>query len=912
MNKEVKKRGLYYMLLAIGVLIYMAVVTAVAYLVVKLVSQNGIYPSGSDTMYHIYRGDYVYKAVKNGNWYPLYDSMWYNGVELMRYWAPLAAYFMAFCQMLAGGDMLLGYLIFVGFICILGAIPWLYIGIKMKRYWLGAFIGILWFFMPNNLLALFVEGNLARSLSMIFLPIFIYQVSEYLKDSKVNRLPFVMISFVLIALCHLGYAGMTALAVLLYCVIHMLQGYSKKAVGQIIVTILLSFMLIGIWMVASLNGGITSLDNSENMANFFQKLSVTLNPFDRIESNNSHFYFGLAATLIAANGIFFGYKKSRTGFMAAIITLICTTTAMYPVLKILPGSQYLWMLRFISIALCMILYSFLKWDTLRKPIAVIFCIALIVDVIPSLNLITGEQSNVNAADRLDELQSSTLITQAQEITTQRLALLDDSTLGSAGALLVSDWNDSVPAVFGAGREAANTSTNIVRVNRALADGNYYYVFDRCRELGSDSVIVKISSLEQYGVSVTALDSAAKASGYEVEGQNASYRLYHMDTYDNWGTISSYDAIGIGSGAPMISQSFPAVEETDSYNLNDYTYEQLSSYKEVILDGFTYDDKEAAEELLIRLSESGVKVVIYADGIPQNKKTHSQEFLGVTCNAITFQNGYPDMDTKIGMIYPDLFPKGYATWQTVYINGLDDTWGTIIDNGLELDFYGTVKNENIIVCGLNLSYYYGVSKDKTVGKLLEDTMDISSSQLPDRENIELEIKQDINGITISSEEDNVNTSIAYHDIFVSQQQLGKKNNLMYVNSGQTNISFKVPYLWQGIVVSAAGFILSVLWILYLKGENKKLQKAAETAVEAEDKTKENVEAEAAIDKSQNLNQPKEDDNKLENIELIEIAKENEDVRQSPSIQIIDNSNVEELELIEEIQLLDVNEDKNEDI
>ena len=53
-----------------------------------------------------------------------------------------------------------------------------------------------------------------------------------------------------------------------------------------------------------------------------------------------------------------------------------------------------------------------------------------------------------------------------------------------------------------------------------------------------------------------------------------------------------------------SLRFPAVEETDSYNLDDYTFEQLSQYKEIFLDGFTYNDKEAAEELIIRLSEQG--------------------------------------------------------------------------------------------------------------------------------------------------------------------------------------------------------------------------------------------------------------------------------------------------------------------
>ena len=417
-------------------------------------------------------------------------------------------------------------------------------------------------------------------------------------------------------------------------------------------------------------------------------------------------------------------------------------------------------------------------------------------------------------------QDNTLISKAQSITKQRIALLDDSSLGSMGAFLVSDWNNAIPAAYGAGREAANTSTNIVRINRALADGNYYYVFDRCRELGNDTVLVRLSSLEKYGVSVKDMDMAAGASGYSVAGENAAYRLYHMDTYDNWGTISKYEVIGIGSGTPLISQSFPAVEETDSDNLNDYSYEQLSQYKQVILDGFTYDDKTAAEELVLRLSEAGVKVVIYADGIPQEKKTQSQEFLGVTCSDIVFKNGYPDMDTKLGVLYPDLFPKGYATWQTVYVTGLDNTWGSVMDNGLKLDFYGTVKNDNIIVCGFNLAYYYGVSADKSVGRLLSDMMDITSAQLPERTNIELKVEHDVNGITITSDYDNVNTSLSYHDIFVSDEWLGKKNNLTYVRAGVTKITFKVPYLWQGLCVSVAGLILSVAWVVVLAGFNKK--------------------------------------------------------------------------------------------
>lgn len=859
MNRNDVNRKTWYLLILMPV-IYLAV----SVLVVFLVKNNVAYPTGSDTMYHIFRGDYVYNSIKEGSWYPIYNSMWYNGVEIMRYWAPLTAYYMALCQMIAGGGQLAGYLIFVGSVCFFNSISWLIIGRKMNRPYLGAFVGLIWFFMPNNLLALFVEGNLARSLCMIFLPVFIYAVCEYLSERKRIYIPIIIVTFALMAMCHLGYAGMIALAVLIYCIVYMFQQGNKRAVLEVIVSILLGFMVLGIWLVASLNGGITSLDNSENMANFFQKLVVTLNPLDRIKSNNSHFYYGLAACIIAVCGIFLGYKKSRTGFVTAVVILVCTTTAMYPVLSLLPGSQYLWMLRFISIALCFILYSFLKWDTLKKPLVLLMCVLLIADIVPSLTLITGgslftEDNKISlsgmssrynstsednssdtsliddilslnmtdtseAEDRINHTQNYTLISKAQSITGQRLALMDASSLGAMGAWLTADWNNGVPAAFGAGWEAANTSTNIANLNKAMAESRFYYMFDRCEELGNDTVVVRLSQLNKYTGTLDKLDEAANAVGYKLVDYNGDYRLYHLDVNGNWGTISTYEAIGIGSGASGISLRFPAVEETDSYNLDDYTFEQLSQYKEIFLDGFTYNDKEAAEELIIRLSEAGVKIIISADSIPQDKRTHTQTFLGVTCNAVKFENGYPEMNTRIGRVYTDMFPQGHTEWNTVYLDGLDTSYGSVDDNGLSLDFYGTVKNDNIIMCGLGIMNFYSMTGDKTVGRLLENMSGLTQETLPQRKIVPLTIDYTGSTIAITSNEDNVNTALAYHDIFSTAQNIEKKNNLMYIQKGTTVINIKVPYVWQGAIVSIAGIILSVVWVIALgktgkSGKNK---------------------------------------------------------------------------------------------
>ena len=350
------------------------------------------------------------------------------------------------------------------------------------------------------------------------------------------------------------------------------------------------------------------------------------------------------------------------------------------------------------------------------------------------------------------------------------------------------------------------------------------MFDRCEELGNDTVVVRLSQLNKYTGTLDKLDEAANAVGYKLVDYNGDYRLYHLDVNGNWGTISTYEAIGIGSGASGISLRFPAVEETDSYNLDDYTFEQLSQYKEIFLDGFTYNDKEAAEELIIRLSEAGVKIIISADSIPQDKRTHTQTFLGVNCNAVKFENGYPEMNTRIGRVYTDMFPQGHTEWNTVYLDGLDTSYGSVDDNGLSLDFYGTVKNDNIIMCGLGIMNFYSMTGDKTVGRLLENMSGLTQETLPQRKIFPLTIDYTGSTITITSNEDNVNTALAYHDIFSTAQNIEKKNNLMYIQKGTTVINIKVPYVWQGAIVSIAGIILSVVWVIALgktgkSGKNK---------------------------------------------------------------------------------------------
>jgi len=794
----------------------------IAGLLMLVIYQNGNYPSGSDTMFHVYRGDAIYQSIKQGNWFPLLDPNWYNGAEILRYWAPFPAYCLAVCQFFAGGNLFTGYLWFCAIVFFLGACAWLRIGIARKRVALGAFLGILWFFMPNNLFALFGEGNLARSLCMIFLPLFVHYLYAYLCEENKRALFYMMVTSLFMVLCHLGYAGMIFLAVLVYLVCYMVLYRNGKKVFHVIIGIACSFLWTGIWTIASLQGGITSTDSSQVMKGFFQSAAISLNPFHRMTVGMETFYFGLAAFILAVAGVVLSKRKSIFGFATGVLIFLATTKTMYPIISRLPGSQYLWMLRFISIALALILFSFLVWDTLKKPLVVLVCILLVIDTVPSMELVYGKFDGKTVEERMDEFSEKTLIMDAKNVTTQRMAFMDKSLTGATGAYTTSAYGGITPVTFGAGWQGANTAENIVQLNEALEQGYYTYLFDRCLELGNDTVLIDVTLLQNAEHDIEAVERAANRIGYQCVSANEGYRVYHLNTYPMFGMVTSYEAIAIGATTENFSMLYPAMEVGASSDLNAYTYNELAKYKLVFLDRFTYSNRKEAEELVRRLSRDGVRVVISADGIPIDEKTGIQEFLGVNGYGVQFSNGYPMIVTRTESLYLDLFRGEHADWKTVYLEGLDDCWAFIEDKGKTLEFYGTVENDNIVFVGLNLVYHATLTKDATAIELLSQAMNpITTQDVPERTLVPVEISYSGNSIYIASDYDNVNTCIAYHDNFDVRggRTVYEENNLTYVDAGVTEIDLYFPYFWQGMIVTIVGVILAGVLLTVVNKQKK---------------------------------------------------------------------------------------------
>jgi len=820
----------------------------IAVLVSYVVSRSGNYPYGSDTMFYVYRGDLLYKSItQQGNWYPLLDMQWYNGVQTFRYWSPIPEYIMAGCQAIMGGNSFDGYLLFVGLLCFFSSVVWLIIGYTHDRPWMGAFLGGMWFFTPNNLFMLFRAGVVVRSLSTIFLPLYVVYLHDYLMDKKWSALPKMMVSFIIMLMFHLGWAGMIAITTLLflffYCII-----FHRKERGSclsVVIAILLCFVIPGIWVVPSLRGGITGIDSSQVMANHFRDLNATLNPFytmvegkGRWDFGNECDYFGIVTFALACLGAVLGEKKARPGFCAAILVCLLTSDVAYNYLLLVPGNQYLWMLRFISIALAFAQVSFFRWRSLKKGVAVLFALLLVLETFPASKILVGLGTGDPPEVRFVGLGAGYHMNVIKEETKQRAALIEPLGGMYEGVYITAGFGkDTVPICFGAGVQAATTYTNLVQLNQSAEDGGYLYLFDRSLELGNDTVAIAVGDLDNHNCDIDELDACAARVGYRLKEGDKRFRVYHLDNAPaTFGVISKYRAIGIGAFAPAISVAYPAVEEADSDNLNDYTYEQLSQYDVIYLSGFTYTDREKAEEMVLKLTENGTKVIIMADGMPAIERTGTQTFLGVSAYSITIGNGYPPLHTIDGDLYCDLFPDGYTQWKTVYVNGLDEVWGYLDEDGQRLDFMGTAHNDNLIFIGLNLTFHYSLTRDEAVGKLLSHALTLSTTELPQRTVVPISLEFDgKKTITIRSDYDDVNTTLARQDIFESDREFREKNNLVYVDKGETVITLHYPYLWQGLAVSAAGVLMTVIFL-----QNTRRRDQKRLAAEAAAQTAENPE------------------------------------------------------------------------
>lgn len=794
-----------------------------AFLTVVYVKKTGIYPTGFDVYGHLFKSNLLYESIKQGNLYPLYTSLWYNGVQPFRYWAPIPYYLLALLEFIANGDVMNSYLLFIGISFTIGAIGWLKFGIENNKILLCTFFGILWFFMPDNARIFFSEGNIPRMVIAMLLPYLFYHVVEFIGKNKRKHIIPIIIYMSLIILCHVMVAAMVGITTFIFAFIYSILNKKYKESTFTIIGMLLAFALVGVWLYPALQGGLMSMNASstaEVMASLNTKAIISLNPFIRLKGTVDVFYYGLSIMVISVLGVLVSNKRSIPGFVTTILIFFGTTTALVPIIAVLPLNQLLWMIRFTPIAYTLFLISIIEWRKCKKLFICIFCILLILDAIPTFNLEKhASRMSVDVRNSTQQqIAEKYLLYQAKKTTTQRLSIYDTSRFGSFPSYYIGN-DTKTPYSYGWAWQGASTANNIVMLNTALEKEYFNYLFDRSIEMGDDTVIVSKDIFADKERVSSELKYSASLLGFKFVEEGEHSYVFHMDTPKNFGVISDYTGISIGSSANLVTLQFPSFEEGKSKNINDYTFDELQKYKRIYLSGFEYKDKTKAEELIRKLTQSGVKVYIDMNRIPVNALTNHMEILGVTAQNIKFTDQYPELIYNNKTIKSGRFKEEYSSWNTVYLENLKNVNGYVNFDNKKLSFLGSGENENMIFIGFNLLYHVTEAKDAQVTNLLNQIFQVDEDTLAKRQIVPIKVSYNENKIIIDSSMDNVNTTIAFQDNFKSNQEIKKNNNLLVVNKGETEINIEYPYLMKGIIVTFIGIIGIGILIYVIYNESK---------------------------------------------------------------------------------------------
>lgn len=793
---------------------------------VHFVELSGVYPRGFDVMYHMYRSASLLESIQNGDWYPLYDKLLYNGVQVMRYWAPIPVYVLTLCSMIAN-NLMNGYLLYLGFVFFLGGSGWLLFGWKHDRLILAAALGTIWFFIPDNLRVFFGSGNLPRGLIAALLPWLLFFILEFIETRKLRNAIAVTALVSVMALCHLGEAGIIVLCLVLFLIIYAL--IHKKAAGPLWIMpgIGLSFLLIGIWLYPSLQGGLLSMgeDNLQAMKSSFSNGWKSLNPFERYHDIGL-LYFGLVLFVICLLGILLANKKTKPGFITGLVIYFGTTVSFYPVISNMPFGHLFWMERFVTFAMAAVLASVFLWKELKKWIVFLLCLLIALDCIPSLGYIyVPEQQRISdPVQAQEEYAQKSGLTKLKEETEQRAAVMDLSSYGSFVPYYLAGSEPKTFGTFGAAWQSAKTARNIVQLNTAFSSGYYDYMFDRCLELGNDTVLIRTFLLKNGKDDVGEVTAAGTKLGYELTYRDKNILLFSRETEGNFGVKTAYSAIAIGDSARDIALRYPVFKETTDGNLNHYTYENLKDYNVIYLSGFTYDDEEKAEKLLKKLGEKGVRIYVDMNRVPVDQTTKTAQFLGIKAQEASFQESMPSLKYRGKEFTPYPFDNPLedekSKWNTVYLTGLENEIGYSIFENKKIAFYGTGRQENIYFIGFNVPYYVLTRFDKGLATMLDDMLGIQGGTLPVRTLVPIRVQYSDEAITVRTEEDGVNTTLAYHDIFRSDQKIYEDNNLLVVDRGLTEIGLEYPYFEEGILMSVSGFVLLALYLVLLRRYNRK--------------------------------------------------------------------------------------------
>nr|WP_054692136.1 6-pyruvoyl-tetrahydropterin synthase-related protein [Syntrophomonas palmitatica] len=176
-------------------------------------------------------------------------------------------------------------------------------------------------------------------------------------------------------------------------------------------------------------------------------------------------------------------------------------------------------------------------------------------------------------------------------------------------------------------------------------------------------------------------------------------------------------MAIGKHASIYAIQFPEIEISQTTKIDDYSLEQLSKYKMLILAGSSWNAQAQAEKLIVQYAQSGGKVLVDLTGFEPDVLARQPKFLGIYGEPISAKDNLEIYSENEKII---LEPFDGNDWRCIAPQGLDGSIYQFSHYGNEAVLLGYKKinsSQRIYFLGANLAYHSFITHDPNAMKIL---------------------------------------------------------------------------------------------------------------------------------------------------------------------------------------------------
>lgn len=679
---------------------------------------QGLYPWGSDALGHLMKIEYVREQLARGIPYPDLFPHWYFGSQILRYYAPLPYFLVIWIANLSGVPLVTALQWLIVLCAWIGALLWL-----PYRRWIGilpaAAGGLLFLILPDNLRVAFAEGNYPRMVTTALLPLLFYLLLRALSPEATRRHWLgLALTFAIITISHAMLAAIyAACATLLTLILLVLRQTDLRRAFLGIAAIVFGILLSGWWLLPSLSGGITDIDTS-----YWSYITLPwrelLNPF-LFRVSRDLVYIGLSLMVLPMS-LYGLVQQGRTPQALALMILglmgiLINTNGFNQIYNALPFTGLLMPYRFLGVSSFALLLALL-WQTAQLPRKVWMTLAfagiVALDSAGWLPLIHLRPTSPELFQIADELRYRP---------GWREATFDTVGLGPAPSYFFTALGKR-EQVYGWSYYAARAATTISALEDALLYHKTDYISDRLDLYGVDDVVI----MRRLSV-FSALENQLLRQGFTRVYDGATTALYHRDGVPRAAMVE-WQVLGIGTGAGNVAYTFPQLIRGSSHFVDDYTLEELTRYRVLLLSGFRWHNRQDAEALVTQAAEQGVTVLVDLTRVPEDPVARIARFLGVYGEPIVLAP-QPIIGKGSGESYTFMpFGENEALWHTFTPQGMSHitlTFDYLGQSGTLLGYnqYGTGK---VWFLGLNLPYHLALTNDPEAARLLGEILGLPAN------------------------------------------------------------------------------------------------------------------------------------------------------------------------------------------